>query len=114
ARPGGAGGMVAWRCCRPPWAIASEDCRGRGRGVASFDRRRRIAMSRYLFLGLLCCLPLAAQAADCPPLLAQQGHLQKLRSKVDLDLCGLDAGKSLLVVNIASHCGFSSQFKGLE
>lgn len=71
-------------------------------------------MSRYLFLGLLCCLPLAAQAADCPPLLAQQGHLQKLRSKVDLDLCGLYAGKPLLVVNTASHCGFTPQFKGLE
>lgn len=71
-------------------------------------------MSRYLFLGLLCCLPLAAQAADCPPLLAQQGHLQKLRSKIDLDLCGLYAGKPLLVVNTASHCGFTPQFKGLE
>ncbi|WP_069861200.1 glutathione peroxidase [Pseudomonas citronellolis] len=71
-------------------------------------------MSRYLFLGLLCCLPLTAQAADCPPLLAQQGHLQKLRSKVDLDLCGLYAGKPLLVVNTASHCGFTPQFKGLE
>ncbi|MBO3277721.1 glutathione peroxidase [Pseudomonas schmalbachii] len=60
----------------------------------------------------LALLPLFAQAADCPALL--QGELMKLRSKESLDLCELYAGKPLVVVNTASHCGFTPQFKGLE
>lgn len=72
-------------------------------------------MSYRLFFAIAFALPLAAaQAADCPSLLKEQGHLQKLRSKTDLDLCSLYAGKPLLVVNTASHCGFTPQFKGLE
>ena len=53
-----------------------------------------------------------AQAAECPALL--QGELPKLRSKESIDLCGQFAGKPLVVVNTASFCGFTSQFKGLE
>ncbi|MGH8433666.1 MAG: glutathione peroxidase [Pseudomonas sp.] len=51
-------------------------------------------------------------AAECPPLL--QGELPKLRAKESIDLCQRFAGKPLLVVNTASHCGFAPQFKGLE
>ncbi|WP_454254872.1 glutathione peroxidase [Pseudomonas sp. Marseille-Q8238] len=51
-------------------------------------------------------------AADCPPLL--QGELQQLRSKEQINLCERFAGKPLVVVNTASHCGFAPQFKGLE
>lgn len=54
----------------------------------------------------------AAQAAECPALL--QGDLQKLRSQERIDLCATFAGKPLLVVNTASFCGFTPQFKGLE
>jgi glutathione peroxidase len=54
----------------------------------------------------------AVQAADCPVLL--QGELQKLRSQERIDLCAEFAGKPLLVVNTASFCGFTPQFKGLE
>lgn len=54
----------------------------------------------------------SAQAAECPALL--QGELQKLRSQERIDLCGQFAGKALLVVNTASFCGFTPQFKGLE
>ena len=61
--------------------------------------------------GLLCLAWGSLQAAECPPLLQQQ--LPKLRSQETLDLCQF-AGKPLLVVNTASHCGFTSQFKGLE
>ncbi|MDH1263256.1 redoxin domain-containing protein [Pseudomonas sp. GD03944] len=50
-------------------------------------------------------------AAECPPLL--QGELPKLRAKETIDLCQF-AGKPLVVVNTASFCGFTPQFKGLE
>jgi glutathione peroxidase len=54
----------------------------------------------------------SAQAAECPALL--QGELQKLRSQERIDLCKTFAGKPLVVVNTASFCGFTPQFKGLE
>lgn len=56
----------------------------------------------------------SAQAGDCPPLLAEQGELPKLRASERIDLCRQFAGKVLLVVNTASHCGFTKQFSGLE
>ncbi|MCP8464260.1 redoxin domain-containing protein [Pseudomonas sp. ZM23] len=70
--------------------------------------------TRVSLLALTLLLPLAAQAAECPALLKTQGELPKLRSKDVLDLCELYAGKPLVVVNTASHCGFTPQFKGLE
>ncbi|MDH4612230.1 redoxin domain-containing protein [Pseudomonas sp. BN102] len=53
-----------------------------------------------------------AMAAECPALLQHQ--LPQLRSKETIDLCQRFAGKPLLIVNTASHCGFTPQFKGLE
>jgi len=54
----------------------------------------------------------STQAAECPALL--QGEVQKLRSEERIDLCAQFAGKPLVVVNTASFCGFTPQFKGLE
>ncbi|MFP1678197.1 glutathione peroxidase [Alloalcanivorax sp. C16-2] len=57
-----------------------------------------------------------ARAADgeaaCPALF--QHEARKLHSKEDVDLCALTTGKVVLVVNTASQCGFTPQFKGLE
>ena len=70
-------------------------------------------ISRFTALALsLSAAPL--WAAECPPLLEEQAPLQQLRSKEQIDLCQRFAGKPLVVVNTASHCGFTPQFKGLE
>ena len=38
----------------------------------------------------------------------------KLNSTQEHDLCALTAGKTVLIVNTASFCGYTPQFKGLE
>lgn len=47
----------------------------------------------------------------CPPLL--DSTQRELHSTESIDLCQF-AGKPLLIVNTASHCGYTGQFKGLE
>ncbi len=71
-------------------------------------------MRIYLVAASLALSLLAGQAAadQCPALL--QHELPKLRSKDTIDLCQQFQGKALVVVNTASHCGFTPQFKGLE
>ncbi|MFT6193926.1 MAG: glutathione peroxidase [Cognaticolwellia sp.] len=39
---------------------------------------------------------------------------KKLHAEELLDLCQLTAGKPMLIVNTASHCGFTPQFTALE
>ncbi len=67
-------------------------------------------------LRLLCLAALAlagppAQAASCPALLDRT--LPRLQDEKPQDLCQY-AGKVLVIVNTASYCGFTSQYKGLE
>ncbi len=54
----------------------------------------------------------SAAAGACPVFLDQDLH--KLRSSEVLNICKAFAGKPLLIVNTASHCGFTPQFKGLQ
>lgn len=54
----------------------------------------------------------AADEAACPTFLDYD--LPKLHSKETINLCKEAAGKPLLIVNTASHCGFTKQFGGLE
>jgi glutathione peroxidase len=56
--------------------------------------------------------PLYAASAPCPAFLNQEFH--KLRSSDVVNICKAYAGKPLLIVNTASHCGFTPQFKGLQ
>jgi glutathione peroxidase len=68
-------------------------------------------------LSLAACLqpmPVLAQAApsaSCPALLNQQ--FPRLQDEKPQSLCQY-SGKVLLVVNTASYCGFTPQYKGLE
>lgn len=57
--------------------------------------------------------PVAAQSAApaCPALLNQQ--FPRLQDEKPQSLCQY-AGKVLLVVNTASYCGYTPQYKGLE
>ncbi|MFM8756766.1 MAG: glutathione peroxidase [Limnohabitans sp.] len=70
------------------------------------------------FIGAALCLTLGTGAAAaspapaaCPALL--NVTLQRLQDEKPQALCQY-SGKVLLVVNTASHCGFTGQFKGLE
>lgn len=54
----------------------------------------------------------ATSAVSCPDYL---GHsMRRLHSQEDVNLCEVTAGKPVLIVNTASHCGYTPQFKGLE
>lgn len=68
-------------------------------------------LHRFACTVLLASLASPLFAAECPALL--QGELPRLRAKDTVDLCQF-AGKPLVVVNTASFCGFTPQFKGLE
>lgn len=62
--------------------------------------------------GVVLLLSFANIALACPDYL--QGEYRKLHSTDDVNLCELTKGKPVLVVNTASHCGYVSQFEGLE
>jgi glutathione peroxidase len=52
------------------------------------------------------------RAADCPAFLDHD--FNRLHSSQSVNLCATYAGRPLLIVNTASHCGYTPQFKGLE
>ena len=56
--------------------------------------------------------PTAAMANECPDLL--KFMKRKLNSQETVNLCEEFKGKTLLIVNTASYCGFTPQFEGLE
>jgi glutathione peroxidase len=51
-------------------------------------------------------------AAACPEYLDHS--MRKLHSSEQLNLCEVASGNPVLIVNTASHCGYTPQFKGLE
>ena len=63
-------------------------------------------------LPLTLILGAGSAFAACPGYLDHD--MRKLHSKDSVNLCQVSAGKPMLIVNTASHCGYTSQFKGLE
>jgi glutathione peroxidase len=61
--------------------------------------------------GLLSACAAGAQAAGCPALLDRS--MPRLQDEKPQNLCQY-SGKVVVVVNTASYCGFTSQYKGLE
>lgn len=60
-----------------------------------------------------CCFVLASSIASaCPDMF--NVSMRQLHSSQMVDLCQLVDNKAILIVNTASHCGFTPQFKGLE
>lgn len=64
------------------------------------------------FAAIVLLLTSSIALANCPEVLDHE--MRKLRSKDTVNLCEAYSGKPLLVINTASHCGFTPQFKGLE
>ena len=60
---------------------------------------------------LALCAPASWAAAACPAVL--QHTLPRLQDEKPVDLCRY-AGQVVLVVNTASYCGFTPQYKSLE
>ena len=54
----------------------------------------------------------ASVSNACPAFLNHE--FRKLRSSGTVNICREFAGKPLLIVNTASHCGYTPQFKGLQ
>jgi glutathione peroxidase len=61
---------------------------------------------------LLGCFSAPLLANSCGEILSHS--LPQLRKKETLDLCETYKGKTLLIVNTASKCGFTPQFKSLQ
>ena len=68
--------------------------------------------SAALALAAMLTAAPATLAADCPAFLDHD--FKKLHSSQSVNLCKEFAGRPLLIVNTASHCGYTQQFKGLE
>jgi len=79
---------------------------------------QRIPARRRNLRGAVASAAIAAAAAAplasaaCPEYLDQS--MRRLHSQEDVNLCEVTAGKPVLIVNTASHCGYTPQFKGLE
>lgn len=54
----------------------------------------------------------AESAAACPDFLNHD--FKKLHSSESVNLCSLYKGKPMVLINTASHCGYTHQFGGLE
>ncbi len=70
---------------------------------------KRISHSSLAIMAFVLCS--SAHAANCPTLLDHQ--FPRLQDEAPQSLCQY-AGKVVVVVNTASYCGFTPQYKALE
>ena len=70
----------------------------------------------HLFMCIVCvAVAMSARpaaAGECPGFMDHE--FRKLHSAKTVNLCEEFAGRPMLIVNNASHCGYTPQFKGLE
>ena len=69
-------------------------------------------ISIYPIVGLLSLVFSASSFASCADIFDHK--MRQLHSQNQIDICQLVEEKPVLVINTASHCGFTKQFKGLE
>ncbi|WP_440887749.1 glutathione peroxidase [Vibrio sp. WZ-1] len=69
-------------------------------------------ITRSALIATLLSTSSLAFASSCPDIL--QGKQRLLNSTEEIDLCEAFKGKTLLVVNTASQCGFTPQYEQLE
>ncbi|RXJ67886.1 glutathione peroxidase [Veronia nyctiphanis] len=76
--------------------------------------KKRIATFFLVLVPLLLVAlsPSTKASESCPPLL--EHSYKKLNSSEDVNLCETLKGQVVLVVNTASQCGYTPQFKQLE
>jgi glutathione peroxidase len=67
---------------------------------------------RRLTTLIIATLAPGLAAAACPDYLDHD--MRKLHSKEQVNFCELQQGRPMLIINTASHCGYTKQFKGLE
>ncbi len=75
------------------------------------SRSLRARLKSVLAAGLLMVCAASAHSAGCPALLDRS--MLRLQDEKPQNLCQY-SGKVVVVVNTASYCGFTSQYKGLE
>jgi glutathione peroxidase len=71
----------------------------------------RTILHAFAVLTALASIATRVDAADCPPLL--QHSFNQLQTGQSQSLCQYQ-GKVLLIVNVASKCGYTPQYEGLE
>jgi len=93
---------TAWQICSAPGHVSAE-----------LEQERIMKRTWILGVGVLLLGQSAlAQASQCGDILSHS--MQQLRSKETVDLCEQFKDKTLLIVNTASKCGFTPQFKELQ
>lgn len=72
----------------------------------------KLALSLKVLVIFAMLVTSSVSLAQCPEWLDHS--LGKLHSQKSLDVCEMTSGKTVLIVNTASKCGFTPQFKGLQ
>jgi len=67
---------------------------------------------RHTLFSLVLVAASGTAFGACPEFLNHD--LRKLHANENINLCETHSDKPLLIVNTASHCGFTKQFSGLE
>jgi glutathione peroxidase len=102
---------LGWLLGVPPFGVLAELGY---RGFLLCRRLWRTPKGPTLLTLLLLGATLLARGAGAACSAYLDHDFQKLHSNETVNICKAYAGKPLLIVNTASHCGYTPQFTGLE